>query len=323
MVKSIIKRILVGVGIALALMFIKGNLLIVANAKTESYASYGYYYQCQNCSSLQYSFPSNTFANMGPGTLTFQVSVWNFNTNVQSTQFSTVLTNIAVTANDGKSYACTFNGIANPKDISEEQGYLYNHPFTSSYSVQCYVDPGTTGIQKIDGQIFGYLGTDSIRYWGPFTFVESENAAMTQAIQEQTQATEDINNSINDESDADTGGFLEDIDQDYSNNPVSDLITMPITFLQRLNNNVSGSCITWNLGSLLGTNLTMPCINLQQILGSTLYNLIDMAICLFLAYNLGLMCVTIWNNMTSLKDDFDDMYSPRHAYNGKHSGGDS
>lgn len=138
-----------------------------------------------------------------------------------------------------------------------------------------------------------------------------------------TNAINKTNDTIKDESDANTSGFLQDIHQDYSNNPVSDLITMPITFLQTLNNNVSGSCITWNLGSLLGSNVTMPCINLQEIIGSNLYNLIDMAICLFLAYNLGLMCVTIWNNITSLKDDFDDMYSPKHAYQGKHSGGDS
>ena len=138
-----------------------------------------------------------------------------------------------------------------------------------------------------------------------------------------TNAINKTNDTIKDESDANTSGFLQDVNQDYSNNPVSDLITMPITFLQTLNNNVSGSCITWDLGDLLGTNLTMPCINLQKILGSNLYNLIDMAICLFLAYNIGLMCVTIWNNITSLKDDFDDMYSPKHVYQGKHSGGDS
>lgn len=138
-----------------------------------------------------------------------------------------------------------------------------------------------------------------------------------------TNAINKTNDTLKDQSDANTSGFLQDINQDYSNNPVSDLITMPITFLQTLNNNVSGSCITWNLGSLLGSNVTMPCINLQEIIGSNLYNLIDMAICLFLAYNIGLMCVTIWNNMTSLKDDFDDMYSPKHVYQGKHSGGDS
>ena len=149
------------------------------------------------------------------------------------------------------------------------------------------------------------------------------NKALKEAIDENTKAVEDVNNSLKDEHDANTSGFLQDINQDYSNNPVSDLITMPITFLQTLNNKASGSCITWDLGALFGTNLKMPCINLQQILGSNLYNLIDMAICLFLAYNLGLMCVTIWNNMTSLKDDFDDMYSPKHVYQGKHSGGDS
>ena len=149
------------------------------------------------------------------------------------------------------------------------------------------------------------------------------NKALKEAIDENTKAVEDVNNSLKDESDANTNGFLQDIQQDYSNNPVSDLITMPITFLQTLNNKASGSCITWDLGALFGHNLKMPCINLQQILGSNLYNLIDMAFCLFLAYNIGLMCVTIWNNMTSLKDDFDDMYSPKHVYQGKHSGGDS
>ena len=138
-------------------------------------------------------------------------------------------------------------------------------------------------------------------------------------ILEQQERTNDL---IEDETSPNTNDVLNIDNGSFSNSPVSDLITMPITLLQAINNNSSGACSTWNLGSLLGHTLTLPCINLSNILGSNLYNLIDMAICLFLAYNIGLLCITIYNNLISLKDDFDDMYTPQHTYKPQH-GGDS
>lgn len=228
-------------------------------------------------------------------------------------------------------------------DLYPNRGYISN---SSDNIYSCDIDKsrwaGPNAVSSVDGSVMVrcnnvnltdnnftfYLFDLATRASGVMavshaTLTESISVKQANDIEKIKENTKAVNDSLNDQSDANTSGFLQDINQDYSNNPVSDLITMPITFLQTLNNNVSGSCITWDLGALLGTNLTMPCINLQQRLGSNLYNLIDMAICLFLAYNLGLMCVTIWNNMTSLKDDFDDMYSPKHVYQGKHSGGDS
>lgn len=350
MVKSIIKRIIVGVGIALCLMAIKdGGLIGTVQAMqvynlTSDQVQYGLtgstsvvtptitthtisgvphtvFTGATLSSQTDVSWFKYRFANTSlPYTSSrFNMSFVLLHSNFQS-QHDPPLTVFLVNSKNDH-YACSIDSGSNDRSGSDT---ATNHTMSYSSTVLCQDVGLATGN-------FYVLVTGDVVVSSPYKFGISQlsvwnindSQATIDAINENTQATEDVNNSLNDQSDANTGGFLEDVEQDYSNNPVSDLITMPITFLQRLNNNISGSCITWNLGSLLGTNLTMPCINLQQILGSTLYNLIDMAICLFLAYNLGLMCVTIWNNMTSLKDDFDDMYSPRHAYNGKHTGGGS
>lgn len=131
----------------------------------------------------------------------------------------------------------------------------------------------------------------------------------TSNINDSIQETNDTLKDDSEPSDSDSTGILSNSNMgDDSNSPVSDLISMPITLLTNVSNNINGSCSTWNLGSLFGHNLSLPCINLQSLLGNTLYNLIDMAICLFLAFNVGKLCVTIYNNLTSLKDDYGSMY---------------
>lgn len=320
-IKYIIKRVLIGTLIALALMYFKGGLIGNVYAASGSIGTGSTSpSDCVQCYRQDLNL-GNSFNNWKEGDFTFNVSINNYTLDT-SGQFSQIIGNAYVTANNNTDYACHITGTTNPRgaDWVEGRGWEMDY-LTATYSMSCHVIPGTTGITSLHVAGFGYDSSASIRIWYPMTFTESDSSAITGAINNNTTATNNQTNTIKDESDPNTNGFLQDVQQDYTNNPVSDLITMPITFLQRLNNNINGSCTTWNLGSLLGTNLTMPCINLSNILGATLYNLIDMAICLFLAYNLGLMCVTIWNNMTSLKDDFDDMYSPKHAYNGKHGGG--
>lgn len=334
MVKSIIKRIIVGVGIALCLMAIKERGLVgQVHAETFTPKSITYnlsngsptdtirYKVLDNIPVYYYSYGGQVWmSSISFNYSNFSNNLMNKPLNFSGTFYTTNRTDTlpepfrvwVLDNNTNTTYACTTQSSG---QASLRGSTSYWNTFTCSnvvitfsefriYVGSNFYSDGEIGISKINIQ-------------------HSELSDISNTTNDINNTTKDINNSLNDQSDANTSGFLQDINQDYSNNPVSDLITMPITFLQTLNNKASGSCITWDLGSLLGTNLKMPCINLQQRLGSTLYNLIDMAICLFLAYNIGLMCVTIWNNMTSLKDDFDDMYSPKHVYQGKHSGGDS
>lgn len=58
-------------------------------------------------------------------------------------------------------------------------------------------------------------------------------------------------------------------------NVVLDLLMTPVNLFTNIINSFSNSCVSYNLGNLLGTNLILPCVNLQNILGSSLYTIID------------------------------------------------
>lgn len=344
MVKSIIKRIIVGVGIALCLMALKhGGLIANVHALSCDATNRTISHIIDH---TRLNIPNNTsgsnmniyFHELDTSTNGNRIYFDNNDSYIDilvTISWTMSLTNSPVYNGQGKEYQFhpqsspplfylvdDKNGVTWTQGVWDN-GYYRVRYFKSNYNTN-YVN--LTQLQiGIPTWWNNYVNDTFVFIDGDFRvdhFQCDSNKALQNAIDENTKAQEKTNDSIKDESDANTSGFLEDVHQDYSNNPVSDLITMPITFLQTLNNNVGGSCITWDLGALFGSNLKMPCINLQQILGSNLYNLIDMAICLFLAYNIGLMCVTIWNNITSLKDDFDDMYSPKHVYQGKHTVGD-
>lgn len=103
--------------------------------------------------------------------------------------------------------------------------------------------------------------------------------------------------------------------------PVADLLLLPVTLFGAFYSGFNGTCASYNLGSLMGHNIVLPCINLRNILGSELYGIIDVAISLFMIYNIILMCIDIFDRITSFEDPFNDLYSPRHTYHGRHEGG--
>ena len=113
-----------------------------------------------------------------------------------------------------------------------------------------------------------------------------------------------------------------------SNTAISGLITMPITILQRLNNNLGNTCQPYELPfGLTGGNekVTFPCINPEDYLGSTIWGYIDLFICFFMIYNIAMLIVSCFESITSLEDTFASLYEPKHAdtgYKPKHGGDD-
>lgn len=133
---------------------------------------------------------------------------------------------------------------------------------------------------------------------------------------------DDLNSNLTNEDSPDVYGFLDDLKVDDSNSPVSDLITMPLTLIQSYVNGFSSSCSSVSLGNLLGYDLVFPCIDLKNYLGETLFTLIDMLFCLFMVYNIGMMCISIYESITSLDDNMQLLYSPQHAGNSRVSKGE-
>lgn len=135
----------------------------------------------------------------------------------------------------------------------------------------------------------------------------------------------DLNSTLNDTSQPNTSSDINDMnDMVASDTPISDLITMPLTLINAYINGINSACSPVNLGNLYGTDLILPCINLEQRLGSNLWSIIDTFFCIFMCYNIGMLFVTAFDGITSLRDDFEGLYQPRHAdvgYQPKHGGG--
>lgn len=150
-----------------------------------------------------------------------------------------------------------------------------------------------------------------------FKICKNGSSAINDSINNQTNSINNVNNSITDDSGVENSELQDLFDGfEESNSPVSDLLTMPITLIQAFIDGMNSSCQPINLGNLFGTSLVMPCINLENILGSSIWQLIDILFALYMAYNIGMLCITIYEDITSLRDGFDGLYVPRHVDEG-------
>lgn len=151
---------------------------------------------------------------------------------------------------------------------------------------------------------------------------------LSDSINNTNQSIDELNDTITDETlptiDDSTFGDLEI----SSETAISDLITMPITILRALNNNLGDTCSPYTIpfGLTGGSQtLTFPCIHPEEYLGSTIWNYIDLFICFFMIYNIAMLIISSFESITSLEDTFNSLYEPRHAdtgYKPKHGGGD-
>lgn len=154
--------------------------------------------------------------------------------------------------------------------------------------------------------------------------IVEQNEIIIGQNQQIIDSTNDVNNSVNDVNDTlkddniDTSKTtIEDKSADASKSPISSLLTLPLKLLNNIHTGLSGTCSALNLGSLLGTDLVLPCINLEQRLGSYLWGLIDYAFCIFLIYNVGMLAVKIWTDVIMMRDFFSELYKPQGEKGGK------
>lgn len=119
-----------------------------------------------------------------------------------------------------------------------------------------------------------------------------------------------LNNSINEVGETISDSSVDDPSSDIdsmknklaSNGVITQLITLPVTLYQSVLNNINGSCSTFNLGSLYNHNLSLPCIQPENYLGSSLWGVIDVLCCGLFILSFRKRMVDIFNHMSSLKD---------------------
>ncbi len=192
----------------------------------------------------------------------------------------------------------------------------------NSYIASCDSRPGS-----MISVCYDHIVSQIINLTIDVELITDLNSALLDSINNNQQITNDkldnIDSTLTDDSSPDVSGFLDSIKVDDSNSPVSDLITMPLTLMQSYVNGFSSSCQSVNLGNLYGYDLVFSCIDIKKYLGNTLYSLVDMLFCIFMAYNIGMMCISIYESITSLDDTMQLLYTPQHAGHSRVNRGES
>lgn len=113
----------------------------------------------------------------------------------------------------------------------------------------------------------------------------------------------DVNDTLNDSSVDSSDNTINNLkNQIPTNSVISDLLLLPVRFLQNFVNALGSSCSRFSLGSLYGTELFMPCINIENYLGSGIWTTIDLIISGLFVYSLRKKFIEIYENLTNLKN---------------------
>lgn len=86
------------------------------------------------------------------------------------------------------------------------------------------------------------------------------------------------------------------------NGVITNLITMPVTLFSKVLTTIDGTCVDYDLGTLYDSNLILPCIDVSDYLGDTLWGVIDVIISGLLVYSISRHFVKMFNKMSSLEE---------------------
>ena len=143
--------------------------------------------------------------------------------------------------------------------------------------------------------------------------------------QETNDRLDNINGSLNDDTAPDTSNAFSDIKLN-TNSAISNLVLMPINYLNRVLNLSKNTCSAYSLDFGIFNSdykLNLPCIKLENFFGAQWWNVIDYLICFYMIYNIIMLAISAFEDITSLRDSYDSLYQPKHAdtgYKPKHGG---
>lgn len=143
--------------------------------------------------------------------------------------------------------------------------------------------------------------------------------------QQTNDRLDNINGSLNDDTVPDTNNAFSDIKLN-TNSAISNLVLMPINYLNRILTLSNDTCSTYSIDfGIFNSNykLNLPCIKLENFFGNYWWNVIDYFICFFMIYNIIMLAISAFEDITSLRDSYDSLYQPKHAdtgYQPKHGG---
>lgn len=208
---------------------------------------------------------------------------------------------------------CTFNWESSPSD-GRVQYTFARLKFTSANSDQVYSESGTVyrWYYMFNTQSFGIQGLSfasslyftDIRF---YTYIEYNNLlSQYRTLKDQNKmdsSINDVNSSINNDNVDDPSNSINSFkDKIATNGVITQLVGLPITLFTKILNSVNGTCSSYNFGSLFGTDIVFPCIDVSNYLGKSLWNVIDVLISGLFVYSLSRKFIKVFEQMSSMNE---------------------
>ena len=206
-------------------------------------------------------------------------------------------------------------GITNYIKLSKDTKIKVLTSFNSDVAYYCFYDINKSVIScgNIQNSLTDtYLTIPSGSSFFRSSILKTQNRptyeVCTNGNQALTDSINDTNDTLKDSSVDDPNGDINSMKGKLaSNGVITQLLTLPVTLYQSVLNNINGSCSTFNLGSLWGHNLSLPCIQPENYLGSSLWGVIDILCCGLFILSFRKRMVDIFNHMSSLKDGGNEL----------------
>lgn len=144
------------------------------------------------------------------------------------------------------------------------------------------------------------------------TYNPISNAETNETLKDMNDNIVDTNNKLDNIDDTLTDSNIDDDSvsstfEEFNNflddnSTITQLITLPITLYTAILNNVGASCQPFSLGSMYGEELVLPCVNIGDYLGSTVWGMIDLIISGFAIYAISKKLIKVFNTFSSMKE---------------------
>lgn len=296
--KYIIKRIIIGTGIAILLMLFKGNLAYDVKAyeifSTDTFGTAQNTLSCNDKRCGVVKNYSNLWTGRGYGLLH-----WSFAYYPDINTKPPVITAIRLANWNSQWFNCDYSATAlSYNNSTNSDGNIF------AYSVTCPVNFTNGGLKVLEVDMNGITNSWNVFYsiGSVATFEKLDDTdKVIDSIEDNKKAVQDLNDDINndnvDESSSSASSFFNNFDSGSTGN-LTDIISLPLDFLSSLNN----SCSPINLTiPFIDTNITIPCMStyLSQFLPSSLLNLIRLVINGIISYR---AIASLLNFINGLKD---------------------
>lgn len=196
---------------------------------------------------------------------------------------------------------------------NEDQAYIdvsytYFHNSDSQHSQAFqFLGLSSQSSQDVSISILAYLKQQQTNqdYTTILNEIKNNQNDYKKELQDVNSSIQKTNDTLNDDTidDSNTTGTLDDLSKNLpTNSVISDLLLLPVRLFQNIVNSINGTCSAFNLGSLYGSNLTLPCINIESLIGSTLWSIIDILFSGVFILVIRKKFVDIFHNLTDLKN---------------------